>query len=49
MLRDLLRDFSGPRDPARNPLKSLEAGTGIEPVFTDLQSGAQIAEILCFR
>ena len=23
-----------------NPLKTLEAGTGIEPVFTDLQSGA---------
>ncbi len=25
---------------AANPLKTLEAGTGIEPVFTDLQSGA---------
>ena len=25
---------------ASNPLKSLEAGIGIEPIFTDLQSGA---------
>lgn len=23
-----------------NPLNSLEAGTGIEPVYSDLQSGA---------
>jgi hypothetical protein len=38
MLREMLRDFSGLRDLATNPLKSLEAGTGIEPVFTDLQS-----------
>jgi len=34
----MLRDFPGRRFAQRNPLKSFEAGTGIEPVFTDLQS-----------